>query len=161
MFRFIHNPSAIPFKRILTMCVRKDLSIPEYWKMLDDIRGKFNRRPNGGPMGTRGETGFYFDIPPNPPDKWIDRVFIWLPPWHSGFVAIKAAPENGYQIKIAVVSYKVDELYGSYGLYGFSELRERYKPDIPSEFFTKIADAMDKYKIELDTSLAEVENTAF
>ena len=156
MLRLIHNPSAIPYKRTLTMHPRKDLSIPDYWHMLDDIRSQFNRSPNGGPMDIRGEYGFYFDIPPNPPDKWIDRVFIWLPTWHSGFVAFKASPVKGYPIKIAVVSYTVERL-GNY----FYDLRERYKHDLPLEFFIKIADVMENYKIFLDTSDAEVENSAF
>ena len=161
MLRLIHNPSAIPYKRTLTMHPRKDLSIPDYWKMLSDIQKKFHHSPNGGPMDIRGGTGFAFDIPPKAPDKWIDRVFIWLPPWHSGFVVLKAAPGNGYQIKIAVVSYTVEELYASRGLYGFTAYRERYKQDLPLEFFIKIADVMEKYKIFLDTSDADVVDSAF
>ena len=161
MLRLIHNPNAIPYKRTLTMHPRQDLSIPDYWHMLDDIRKKFNPSRNGGPLDNPGGTGFAFDIPPKAPDNWVDRVYFWLPRWHSAYVALKASPVKGYPIKIAVVSYTVEEIYASYGLYGFTEFRERYKPDIPLEFFIKIADVMENYKIFLDTSDADVVDSAF
>ena len=155
MTPFLHNPYLIHHRHTLTMFPRESLDFPEYWNLIGDIRRKFTDNVNATCMKIAGGGGYLFDIPPTEPDGWTDRVFLFLPPYDSPSRPLRASPAKGYQIEIAVVSYRV-------GLWnGFTVAEERYKQDLPLEFFIKIADAMDKYKIELDTSLAEVENSAF
>ena len=131
------------FTFTLKMYPREDIDYLEFQGLVKDI----DRNINGD-----GRPWYYeepqhtvqFDIARLTTDtrgfKWKKLLFMFVPSFH-----FMAAPREGYTVEFRLQDciYMGPQNYHTIWCYD----------DIPLSFFLKIADAMDKHKIFLDTSM--------
>ena len=131
------------FTFTLKMYPRKDIDWREFQRLVKDIDRNING--DGRPWYFKEpQHTVQFDIARLTTDtrgfKWKKILFMYVPSFH-----LMSAPSEGYTVEFSLQ----DCIY--LGPRDYNTIW--YHDDIPLSFFLKIADAMDKHKIFLDTSM--------
>ena len=139
----IEGQEPIPtYVHTLRIYPRENISKLEFVSLVRDIDNRL--KGDGAPIFFPEKQGVQFDIARLTTDtrgfKWKKLLFMYVPSFH-----LMAAPREGYTVEFSLRDciYLAPQNYNT--IY--------YHDDIPLSFFLKIADAMDKHKIFLDTSM--------
>ena len=130
------------FTFTLKMYPREDIDYCEFKRLTQDIDR--NIKGDGYPWYYEAQHAVQFDLARLTTDtrgfKWKKLLFMFVPSYH-----LMAAPREGYTVEFSLQDciYLAPQHYNTIFYYD----------DIPLSFFLKIADAMDKHKIFLDTSM--------
>ena len=142
----VQDPRIVDSCLFLDIFPRKDLSYSDFSHMITDIAAALK----GVSFHASWSEPVVFLFGPVV-DGWKNMIHIWINNWLEWDPAtdkfkLPAHPRDG--IGICLSQYKYEPMY--YQDYEYHEIK---KVDIPVETLTKIASAMDKYSVFLDTSM--------